>query len=192
MVKFIFKFLGGVEIKVHSAHPEQEGVLTFLVVSALIGDLDVVGDALLFVSGIATASFPDPDIVNTSTSGPLLNTINALPTRWRCIALGATCQFLDSHACLGDDQSSLQTALVAVHPSAGCTIQTACKKDEFQPTNVIDLLNSTKWPEGNDLELAPLPEILYALCIVHKPKVDNPANHYDNLVDDDNDDDMEI
>ncbi|KAJ8594400.1 hypothetical protein M405DRAFT_838543 [Rhizopogon salebrosus TDB-379] len=147
-----------------------------------INDLDVAGDALLLASGIATAS-PSPDfnvckrIRLCITS--LFNASHQSPQRWRSIVLRAACQVLESDSRHCEDESFLHAVLTAVCPPP--TMQNACDTDDSQFSNAADLLNFTKWPEGNDLALSPLPNIqdlvLRFLNVLPAPKIDDPAKY---------------
>ena len=149
-----------------------------------INDTDVAGDALLLAGDIATASAsPDFDscrrIRLCITS--LFNTSHQ-SQRWRCIVLRTACQVLESDTRHCNDQSFLQVILMTICPPINHTMQkNACDVDYSQLNDTADLLNSTKWPEGSDLALSPLPKIqnlvLRVLSVLPTPKIDDPATY---------------
>ena len=149
-------------------------------------DIDVAGDALLLAtgSGIAMPESPflDFDVyeVIRLRITPLLNASHRSP-RWRCIALHAACRILASDARHGRDESFLQAVMMAIYLPVDHTKQDECDTYDFLFNGAMNLINSTKWPEGNDLALSPLPEIqhlvLRVLDVLPTPKVDNPANY---------------
>lgn len=149
-----------------------------------INDMDVAGDALLLASDIATAS-ASPDFDNCQRIRLCITSLfdtSHRSQRWRCIVLRAACEILEGDARHCNDRSFLHVILMTICSPINHTMQkNACDVDDSQLNDTADLLNSTKWPEGNDLALSPLPNIqhlvLRVLSVLPPPEIDDPATY---------------